>query len=401
MTKLLLLFRLALIQSVLLFFASTGVAQPVLAWRNYLSTATVDLGTGISYDGLNGIYVTGTTLGSLGGPNAGSQDGFVAKYNTAGDPIWIRQFGSSSVDESNSVSADGLGNVFVTGSTQGTLGGPQSGQVDAYIANYNAAGSLQWIRQFGTPQIDGSNSVAADRLGNAYISGHTDGTLGNATIGNRDAIVAKFDSSGNQLWLKQTGTASFDSSRGVSTDQTSVYLTGFTDSNGQDYFLEKRDAAGNFTWSRLLGSSSLDQAISVAADNLGNAYVCGLTNGLLGAAQFGASDAFVSKFDGNGNVVWTQQLGSSIRDRAFAVVADQDGNIYVGGDVNSPSSGTVTSSTAFVTKLDPSGSIKWTYNVTDSVFSSISGLTVDGSGSVYAIGMQRLSQEATTRFFSG
>ena len=63
---------------------------------------------------------------------------------------WIRQLGTSSTDESNGVSADGLGNVYISGYTNGSLGGPNAGNEDAFVSKYDAAGTLQWTRQLGT-----------------------------------------------------------------------------------------------------------------------------------------------------------------------------------------------------------------------------------------------------------
>src|SRR5690348_9926685 len=53
---------------------------------------------------------------------------------------WIAQQGTSATDESRGVSADGMGNVYVTGYTSGNLGGTNAGAQDAYLSKYNASG---------------------------------------------------------------------------------------------------------------------------------------------------------------------------------------------------------------------------------------------------------------------
>ena len=90
---------------------------------------------------------------------------------------WIRQLGTSSSDVSRSVSADGLGNVYISGMTQGNLQGTNSGSWDTFVSKYDARGSLQWTQQLGTSSSEESLSVSADGLGNVYISGHTKGNL--------------------------------------------------------------------------------------------------------------------------------------------------------------------------------------------------------------------------------
>ena len=106
---------------------------------------------------------------------------------------WVRQLGTSSFDESRGVSADSLGNVYISGFTTGSLGGPFVGSSDAFISKYDAAGNLQWSRQLGASSFDGSFGVSVDGRGIVYISGVTNGSLGgpNAGGGFDDAFVVK------------------------------------------------------------------------------------------------------------------------------------------------------------------------------------------------------------------
>ncbi len=104
---------------------------------------------------------------------------------------WTRQLGSSEYDTSNGVSADGLGNVYVSGCTNGSLGGDSAGLSDAFISKYDASGSLLWTRQLGTSTSDVSRGVSADGLGNIYISGWTYGSLEGDNAGDLDAFLVK------------------------------------------------------------------------------------------------------------------------------------------------------------------------------------------------------------------
>ncbi|GAF83829.1 unnamed protein product [marine sediment metagenome] len=108
---------------------------------------------------------------------------------------WIRQLGSGEFDRSLGVSADGLGYVYITGYTFGNLVGTNAGRDDAFFAKYDTSGILQWTQQPGTSEIDRNNGVSADGLGNVYISGRTAGSLGGPNSGDRDAFIAKFGTS--------------------------------------------------------------------------------------------------------------------------------------------------------------------------------------------------------------
>jgi hypothetical protein len=131
----------------LLFVSAASAARgESVEWTRQLGTSEFDNSRGVSADGLGNVYISGFTNGSLGGPYAGGDDAFVSKYDAAGNFQWSRQLGTSSfdgVDESYGVSADGLGNVYISGYTHGSLGGPNAGEYDAFVSKYDAAGNFQ------------------------------------------------------------------------------------------------------------------------------------------------------------------------------------------------------------------------------------------------------------------
>lgn len=77
---------------------------------------------------------------------------------------------------------------------------------------------VEWIRQFGTLRSEFSPGVAVDDLGNAYISGTTGNSLGGPNAGVEDVFLAKYDAIGNLVWYRQTGTLGIDIGAGVAVD---------------------------------------------------------------------------------------------------------------------------------------------------------------------------------------
>jgi hypothetical protein len=280
-------------------YASAGS----LLWARQLGTGPGDEGVGISADALGNVYVAGLTYGNLAGTNAGLTDVFLAKYDASGTLQWTRQFGTSNYDDGLSVSADGLGGVYIAGRTQGNLDGTNAGNTDAFLRKYDAAGTVLWTRQLGTTGFDESTSVSADALGNVYISGETEGSLGGPNTGSYDAFVSKYNSSGALQWTRQTGTSQFDDSNGVETDGLgNVYLLGNTNGSlsgpnagNTDTFVRKYNAAGTLLWTRQFGTSSTDYSMGISSDSLGNLFVSGITWGSLGGPNAGVEDAFVAK----------------------------------------------------------------------------------------------------------
>jgi hypothetical protein len=350
----------------------------------------------VSADGLGNVYISGLTDGSLGGANAGGIDAFVSKYDAAGSLQWTRQLGSPNEDISRGVSADALGNVYISGSTRGSLVGSSAGSIDAFVGQYDAAGNLQWTKQLGTSTADSSTSVSADGLGNVYLTGYTGGSLGGPFMGRSDAFVSKYDAAGNYLWTRQLGTSNFDYGYDVSADGLGyVYISGKTDGslNGpsagrDDAFVSKYDAAGNLQWTRQLGSSENDGSNGVSADGLGNVYISGSTRGSLGGPSAGDDDAFVSKYDAEGNLQWTRQLGTSRIDHSLGVSADALGNVFISGSI-----GAVQVDMAqfilrdtFVSKYDSAGNLHWTRQLGTSEEDQSYGVSADGLGNVYISG---------------
>src|SRR5262249_56504179 len=100
-------------------------------------------------------------------------------------------------DTAFGVAVDASG-VYVAGETEGTLPGQASaGDVDAFVRKYDAAGNELWTRQFGTGRGDEAPGVAVGGSG-VYAAGHPFRTLlGHASAGDVDAFVRKYDFAGN------------------------------------------------------------------------------------------------------------------------------------------------------------------------------------------------------------
>jgi hypothetical protein len=374
--------------------ASPALAE-TLEWTRQFGSSSTEYSTRPSADGLGNVYVSGRTLGSLDGPSAGNFDAYVARYDAAGNLQWIQQFGTSVADQGNSVSADGLGNVYISGSTDGSLFGPHAGGVDAFVSKYDAAGNLLWTKQLGTSGNDYGDRVSADGLGNVYVSGATEGILGGPNAGGDDMYVAKYDAAANLQWTKQLGTSGNDFGYGVSADGLgNVYISGITQGslggpNAGDYdaFVVKYDVAGNLQWTKQFGTSARDQVNGVSADALGNVYISGWTLGDLGGTNAGFEDAYLVKYDSAGNLQWTRQLGSSASDGNNDVSADGLGNAYISGPTRGSLGGTNTGGVdVYLANYDMVGDLLWTSQLGTSSDDWGGGVSADGQGNVYISG---------------
>lgn len=147
------------------------------------------------------IYTTGWTLGQLGDQSFGSYDVWLSKHLPDGTKVWVEQFGTSGDDGSflGGMDIDANGNIFISGYTDRSLGGENLGSYDFWVASYNAEGEQNWLRQWGTPYLDYATDLVVDELGNLFVTGFTEGSLGALSQGAYDAWVAKIDSTSGEL----------------------------------------------------------------------------------------------------------------------------------------------------------------------------------------------------------
>ncbi len=295
---------------------------------------------------------------------------------------WVQQYGTNRAEHGNSVSYGEFG-VYVAGDTIGVLPGQTAAGLndkDAFISLHDEAGNLKWIRQFGSAAVaeDVATAVAADGSG-AYVVGYTKGALGGQTnLGGSDVFVRKYDKDGNVLWTRQFGTAADDYLYGVVAHTSGVYvvcnieccgavLPPFPALTGADAFIRKYDGDGNEVWTRIFGSANSDYAYSVVADATG-VYIGGTTTGALGVAS-GGRDGYVRKLNLDGTHLWTRQLGGQLpngnasNDDLFAVAVGPSGVYATGATAQGAFPGQTFSGglwDAYTAKLDSAtGEPKW------------------------------------------
>jgi Domain of unknown function (DUF4114)/Beta-propeller repeat len=283
--------------------------------------------------------------------------------------------------------------------------------------------NVLWAQQFGGTLPDTGWSIAADTSSNIYVTGAFNGTatFGNTTLtstafGYSDAFVAKLDSNKNVLWAQKLGGTSYDQSFGISVDEAgNSYATGFfsgtatfgsttlTSAGNEDVFITKLNSSGKFLWAQKLGGTSSDSGYSITIDGVGNTYVTGVLNTISSPGNINAptnaytsDDAFITKLDDKGNVLWTKNLGGAfLADRGIGITSDITGNIYATGYFSGTTTfGNITLTSAgnqdaFITKLDSGGNFLWAQKLGGTFSDSGVGITSDEAGNIYVTGIFR------------
>lgn len=313
---------------------------------------------------------------------AGATDLYLAKYAANGSRIWIRQLGSSGQDFAYGVATDSGGNSYVVGTTDSDLDGAGSqvfgGGYDAFIVKYDAAGTLVWIRQLGNVDFEEARGVAVDGSDNVYITGSTTGDIDNVGTpvagGAANVFLAKYDASGTLQWARQFGSATEEKAYGIAVSGANVYLTGYTygDLDGAgpggsayiDIFLASYDTSGNQQWISQVGSNVADAGFRLAVDGGGNIYVTGYTYGDLDGAgtgtHAGGTDMFVARFNASGTLTRVTQIGTETNDFGSGIAVDTAGNIYLAGYTWAPPADPADYGDLQTTRIDADGTIAWT-----------------------------------------
>jgi hypothetical protein len=329
-----------------------------LIWTRQVGAAD-DHFSDVSADALGNVFVTGYTTGSVAAVNDGNYDALLLNYDPAGNLRWSRQIGSATTDYSGyGVSADGLGNVYISGRTRGEEGQVFPYPHDAFVAKYDAAGNRLWMQQIATSDDDASLDLAASPLGDHYVAGYTWGTLGSASAGSADAFVTKFDAAGNPVWTRQHGGPLAEFVHGSAADSLgNVFVAGTTQgglsgstAGSYDAFVLKYDSTGDLLWARQFGTADSDSVSGVSTDQFGNVILTGYTGGSLAADNAGGNDVFVSKYSASGELLWAHQFGTSGDDSGSSTWTDGFGSFYLSGTVGDLGRGSTTAN-AFVAKF--------------------------------------------------
>ena len=353
------------------------------------------------------------------------------------------RFGSTGNDVGNAITTDASGNVYTTGTFEGTVDfDPGAGVTnlvsaafsDIFVMKTDSAGNFVWAKRMGGTSSDNASSIAVDGSGNVYTTGFFFGTVdfdpGSGTVnltsagGSKDIFVWKLDSAGNFVWAKRVGdTGNDDRGTGITIDSSgSVYTTGsfvgtvdFDPGSGtvnltsagasMDIFVSKLDSAGNFVWAKHMGGAG-DYGSDIAVDSSGSVYTTGSFEGtvdfdpgsgivnLTSAAT--SIDIFVSKLDSAGNFVWAKSMGGIFDDVGNGIAVDGSGSVYTTGIFDGivdfdPGSGTANLTSQgnddiFVSKLGNAGDLMWAKRMGGTTLDVGNGIAVDSSGSVYTTG---------------
>ena len=445
-------------------YDSSGTLQ----WARRIGGTDGDFVRSITSDSAGNIIVTGnytsttltiydtdgtTTFTTLA--NAGSDDAFIVKYNSSGNPQWARRIGGSGTDAGWGITTDSNGNIVVAGgyasSPVSIYGSSASfttlanaGSNDIFIVKYNSSGDPQWARRMGGINDDTGSRVATDSNGNIFVSGYhssttltiydTDGTTTFTTLANaggQDGFIVQYNSSGDPQWARRIGGTGSDTLYSVATDSNgnivvfgsyasspvSIYgssasFTTLANAGERDVLIVKYNSSGTPQWARrIAGTLEEHEFGAVATDSNGNIVVAGgyasspvsiygSSASFTTLANAGSNDIFIVKYNSSGDPQWARRMGGINDDTGSRVATDSNGNIFVSGYHSSTTltiydtDGTTTFTTLanagsndiFIVKYNSSGDPQWARRIAGTGGEYANTLASDSNGNIVVAG---------------
>ena len=436
----------------LLFTCFTLISNaqvPNFEWAKHMGGTNRDTGRGIATDTDGNTYTTGYFIGISDydpGPGEVNLNAhnlyhiFIQKLDADGNLLWVKQIGGvDGHSQGFAITVDTNGNVYVTGSFNGLVDfDPGSGEAnltasgtDIFVLKLDTNGNYLWAKRMGGGSWDDGFAITTDTSGNVYTTGSFVGMVDfdpNAGVanlhsaGDSDIFIQKLDTNGNFLWAKGMGSTSSDKGFSITTDNAgNVLTTGYfvltvdfdpgagtanLTSSTNEVFIQKLDTDGNFIWAKKMGGNNNEFGYAITTDTNNNIYTTGFFEGTAdfdpnaGVANLtavGNSDIFIQKLDANGNFQWAKQMGGSdIEDVGFAIVTDQNANVYTTGtfrgtvDFDPGTNVAALTSTGatdiFIQSLDTNGNYRWAINMGDIHPDTGRAIAIHNNSNIYTSG---------------
>jgi hypothetical protein len=313
---------------------SSGASTPLnfQSWVGLYGDITIDTNddypSSVAYDSSGNVYIVGAD-----GYNGYVR--FVAKFNSAGALVWQKKIVESSTlyySSGDGITVDGSGNIIITLNLYDSVSA-------AVVIKLDQNGNIIWTRQIDssvavTPQLSnaGLYDVTTDSAGNIYACG----SIRNVDLGLDECFLVKLDTSGSVLWQRRMSTAR--NLWSVKCDPSgNVYVVGETSETGTvitntdvyKLLLAKYDSSGVQLWRNITSHTTTDNIVlrgmGLALDSANNIIVGARCANYSGSGSFG----LVVKFNNSGNQQWQRYIASGVA--YYGVAVDSSDNIYVSG----------------------------------------------------------------------
>jgi hypothetical protein len=305
---------------------------------------------------------------------------FISKYDVNDTCLWVKQLPASHSE----TALDENGNLYVTGIFSGTVDFTGNlltsrGSDDVYLAKFNSNGDLQWVQQAGGPEADAVSDITALN-GIVYITGDFGNSIQigtsifteSNTSSTRNFYLAKFTTAGVFSWLKQATTRgdTFGWDLGCDNSGNAYVIVSIGDTTNFGSFrvdhdgspannraFVKYNSAGGEQWAMNRGSNYRLESHNLVTDKNGNSYV------VWGIMYVPLN---MEKLDPNGQLQWNVSFGASYGSSCADMKVNNLGNVFLTGNIwpdgdfgNTFSFPSSPNGRMYTAEISSSGTFKW------------------------------------------
>ncbi len=361
----------------------TLIIDPSVTWASYYGGAGTERGIGICTDLNANVFITGITWGSTNMATSGAYmtsssgtEAFLAEFDSSGNRVWGTYYGGGNQEQGFTVAAFEGKHVYmggvayydtIKGTALATASAHQTkyggGISDGFLVKFDYSGKREWATYYGGSGQDNIAYVSVGPKGDLYFTGTTQSSSAISTSGafrtkpgsNINPFFGKFDSSGTLMWASYFGdNAAGEAYSITATSNNFVYIAGWTSASkgistsgtyqstfggSFDAYISRFDCNGNQIWGSYMGAKGYEYPTGSAMAEKEGVYIGGLmydtswhaTKGAYQTKLRSQVDAFVAQFDSTGNMNWSTLYGGSNDDVPLGLCGEPGGGVYITG----------------------------------------------------------------------
>lgn len=297
----------------------------------------------------------GKNIGGVTGK--GYYDGFVAKYDADGNQLWIKVFGTSTVDYFYNGFRASDGGIIAAGSVgsndKDAAGfGKPANQSAACIVKYDTNGNIVFKNIVGG-NGDVFYDVCQSKDGGIFCIGRfTSGNLF-TSLGQTDSGIVKFNSAGTFESVSPIAGTGNDLFSGITAcsgggvvvvgksnskddgNANSMFTGSLSSRGGYDAYIIKYKENLDVEFANPFRGQNDDDLVDIVEKADGTFVAVGCSNSstrdLKGITTRGGDDIVIAAFDKRGSLIWARSFGGTLDESANAICLASDGGYCVAG----------------------------------------------------------------------
>ena len=309
--------------------------------------------------------------------NSSDYDCVVSKYDKDGNLLWKKTWGGTGYEYVyDMIIVPDNGFVITLVSSSIDIDGiVNNGGNDAVIVKFDDNGNVEWQKNWGGTKDDSLRYMVLSSDNYIYAVGSTESSelFESKSIGPTEALLFKFDLNGNIIWVRDWGGNKADTFYGVNLDENdkpiivgntlSTDIPGLIIDGATDAFVLKYDKDGNLLWQKRIGGDRVDMLYSYAYLNDSIIMTSYSTSTVVsGFTNKGKRDVLITNIDYDGNILWQILWGGNGYDYISDIKETSNGDYIMVGYTDSTDIEGLENkgnNDVFILKIDKGGNILW------------------------------------------